>query len=84
MVLEPSCLPDLVFEFKWSNYNHISPSNLLVPLMFWSLYSLFFTGCKNCANVACDVFAIEEDFGRARAHSQSGNLELVQQAIDTW
>ncbi|XP_062153077.1 chaperone protein dnaJ C76, chloroplastic isoform X2 [Alnus glutinosa] len=40
-------------------------------------------GCKNCANVASDVFAIEEDFGRARVHSQCGNPELVQQAIDT-
>ncbi|OMO83870.1 3Fe-4S ferredoxin [Corchorus capsularis] len=40
-------------------------------------------GCKNCANVASDVFRIEEDFGRARVHSQCGNPELVQQAIDT-
>ncbi|KAA3461915.1 3Fe-4S ferredoxin [Gossypium australe] len=40
------------------------------------------TGCKNCANVACDVFRIEEDFGRARVHSQFGNPELVQEAID--
>ncbi|XP_059451068.1 chaperone protein dnaJ C76, chloroplastic-like [Corylus avellana] len=27
-------------------------------------------GCKNCANVASDVFAIEEDFGRARRESE--------------
>lgn len=40
-------------------------------------------GCKNCANVAPDVFGIEEDFGRARVYSQCGNPELVQQAIDT-
>ncbi|XP_074592750.1 chaperone protein dnaJ C76, chloroplastic-like [Curcuma longa] len=40
-------------------------------------------GCKNCANVAPDVFKIEEDFGRARVCSQSGNLDLVQEAIDT-
>ncbi|XP_057954729.1 chaperone protein dnaJ C76, chloroplastic [Malania oleifera] len=40
-------------------------------------------GCKNCANVASEVFRIEEDFGRARVHSQCGNPELVQQAIDT-
>ncbi|KAL4390466.1 hypothetical protein AHAS_Ahas03G0147900 [Arachis hypogaea] len=40
-------------------------------------------GCKNCANVAPDVFSIEEDFGRARVYSQCGNPELVQQAIDT-
>ncbi|KAG6526924.1 chaperone protein dnaJ C76, chloroplastic-like [Zingiber officinale] len=40
-------------------------------------------GCKNCANVAPDVFKIEEDFGRARVCSQSGNLNLVQEAIDT-
>ncbi|KAM5578383.1 chaperone protein dnaJ C76, chloroplastic [Rosa sericea] len=40
-------------------------------------------GCKNCANVAPDVFAIEEDFGRARVYSQCGNQGLVQQAIDS-
>lgn len=40
-------------------------------------------GCKNCANVASDVFQIEEDFGRARVCSQSGNPALVQEAIDT-
>lgn len=40
-------------------------------------------GCKNCANVAPEVFAIEEDFGRARACCQSGNPDLVQQAIDS-
>ncbi|XP_027346122.1 chaperone protein dnaJ C76, chloroplastic isoform X1 [Abrus precatorius] len=40
-------------------------------------------GCKNCANVACDVFAIEEEFGRARVYSQCGKPELVQQAIDS-
>ncbi|GFS45509.1 DNAJ heat shock N-terminal domain-containing protein [Actinidia rufa] len=41
-------------------------------------------GCKNCANVASDVFGIEEDFGRARVHSQCGKPEKVQQAIDSW
>ncbi|KAL2328037.1 hypothetical protein Fmac_021464 [Flemingia macrophylla] len=40
-------------------------------------------GCKNCSNVACDVFGIEEEFGRARVYSQCGNPELVQQAIDS-
>ncbi|KAF9621841.1 hypothetical protein IFM89_028429 [Coptis chinensis] len=40
-------------------------------------------GCKNCANVAPDVFQIEEDFGRARVCWQYGKPELVQQAIDT-
>ncbi|KAG9448208.1 hypothetical protein H6P81_014336 [Aristolochia fimbriata] len=40
-------------------------------------------GCKNCANVAPDVFRIEEDFGRARVYCQSGNPDLVQQAIDS-
>jgi len=42
------------------------------------------TGCKNCANVACDVFGIEEEFGRARVYSQCGKPDLVQQAIDSW
>ena len=27
---------------------------------------------------------IEEDFGRARVYNQSGNQELVQEAIDSW
>ncbi|KAL5568669.1 hypothetical protein UlMin_025244 [Ulmus minor] len=40
-------------------------------------------GCKNCANVAPDVFSIEEDFGRARVYNQGGDPELVQQAIDS-
>ncbi|KAK6134282.1 hypothetical protein DH2020_031972 [Rehmannia glutinosa] len=40
-------------------------------------------GCKNCANVCSDVFAIEEDFGRARAYSQIGNHDSVQQAVDS-
>ncbi|XP_074276052.1 uncharacterized protein LOC141599827 isoform X2 [Silene latifolia] len=40
-------------------------------------------GCKNCANVAPDVFQIEEDYGRARAYKQCGYADLVQQAIDT-
>ncbi|CAL1352486.1 unnamed protein product [Linum trigynum] len=40
-------------------------------------------GCKNCANVAPDVFGIEEDFGRARVYSQCGVSDLVQQAIES-
>ncbi|WOL14667.1 hypothetical protein Cni_G23448 [Canna indica] len=40
-------------------------------------------GCKNCANVAPDVFQIEEEYGRARVCSQSGNPDLVQEAIDS-
>jgi len=44
------------------------------------------TGCKNCANVAPDVFKIEEDFGRARVYKQCGerNSDRVQQAVDSW
>ncbi|KAL5707461.1 hypothetical protein ACHQM5_018361 [Ranunculus cassubicifolius] len=40
-------------------------------------------GCKNCANVAPTVFEIEEDFGRARVHCQSGYSDIVQQAIES-
>ncbi|GAB2263035.1 hypothetical protein Droror1_Dr00004032 [Drosera rotundifolia] len=40
-------------------------------------------GCKNCANLCPKVFRIEEDYGRARAYNQSGNPDLVQQAIDS-
>lgn len=40
-------------------------------------------GCKSCANVAPDVFGIEEDFGRARVYNQCGNQQRVQEAIDS-
>ncbi|VAH79472.1 unnamed protein product [Triticum turgidum subsp. durum] len=40
-------------------------------------------GCKNCANVCSKVFEIEEDYGRARVYNQSGNEELIQEAIDS-
>ncbi|XP_009593763.1 uncharacterized protein LOC107785583 [Nicotiana tabacum] len=40
-------------------------------------------GCKNCANVCPKVFGIEEDYGRARVYDQSGNTDLIQQAIDS-
>ena len=51
----------------------------------WCNYASYpLTGCKNCTNVAPDVFAIEEDFGRARVYSQCGNPELIQQAVDSW
>lgn len=54
---------------------------------FWAGHHLILivcSGCKNCANVAPDVFGIEEDFGRARVCNQAGNPALVQQAIDSW
>ena len=44
----------------------------------------FFACCKNCDNVAPDVFSIEKDFGKARVYNQYGDLELVQQAIESW
>ncbi|EYU37338.1 hypothetical protein ABFS82_13G037800 [Erythranthe guttata] len=40
-------------------------------------------GCKNCANVCSKVFDIEEDFGRARAYSQPGIIDSVQQAVES-
>ncbi|XP_062206753.1 chaperone protein dnaJ C76, chloroplastic-like [Phragmites australis] len=40
-------------------------------------------GCKNCANVCSKVFQIEEDFGRARVYDQSGNTEMIQEAIES-
>lgn len=61
----------------------MSLANYLVPLVCNRSF-LFSIGCKNCANVAPDVFGIEEDFGRARVYSQCGQPELVQQAIDSW
>ncbi|XP_073311983.1 chaperone protein dnaJ C76, chloroplastic-like [Primulina huaijiensis] len=40
-------------------------------------------GCKNCANMCSSVFAIEEDFGRARVYNQCGTGESVQQAVES-
>ncbi|KAL6752535.1 hypothetical protein V8C86DRAFT_2752372 [Haematococcus lacustris] len=41
-------------------------------------------GCRNCCNVCPGTFAMEEDFGRARVHSQGRDPpELQQEAIDT-
>ncbi|KAG2600456.1 hypothetical protein PVAP13_5KG522200 [Panicum virgatum] len=40
-------------------------------------------GCKNCANVCSKVFQIEEDFGRARVYDQSGDIELIEEAIES-
>lgn len=56
----------------------------LVVIGFYLISSRIYTGCKNCANVCSKVFEIEEDFGRARVYNQSGNAELIQEAIDTW
>lgn len=49
-----------------------------------SLLPFHCIGCKNCANVCSDVFAIEEDFGRARAYNQSGLRDSVEQAVESW
>lgn len=40
-------------------------------------------GCKNCANVCSKVFQIEEDFGRARVYDQSGDIKLIEEAIES-
>ncbi|KAJ9515064.1 hypothetical protein QJQ45_012597 [Haematococcus lacustris] len=41
-------------------------------------------GCRNCCNVCPGTFAMEEEFGRARVHSQGRDPpELQQEAIDT-
>jgi hypothetical protein len=50
----------------------------------WNVRLGCLAGCKNCANTAPDTFAIEEDFGRARVVSQSGNPAQAQSAIETW
>jgi len=34
--------------------------------------------------VCSKVFQIEEDFGRARVYDQSGDIELIQEAIESW
>ncbi|XP_002994240.2 chaperone protein dnaJ C76, chloroplastic [Selaginella moellendorffii] len=40
-------------------------------------------GCKNCVNTAPCTFAIEEEHGRARVVSQSGDASLSQIAIES-
>ncbi|KAL2651990.1 hypothetical protein R1flu_020118 [Riccia fluitans] len=40
-------------------------------------------GCKNCAHTAPETFEIEDEYGRARAFSQTGNPVLVERAIQT-
>lgn len=41
-------------------------------------------GCKNCAHVAPNTFAIEPEHGRSRVFSQNGDDEaVIQEAIDT-
>jgi len=34
--------------------------------------------------VCSKVFQIEEDFGRARVYDQSGDIELIEEAIESW
>ena len=41
-------------------------------------------GCRYCAHVATNTFAIEQNMGRSRVFNQDGDTkELVQEAIDT-
>lgn len=40
-------------------------------------------GCKNCVHAAPNTFAIEDEFGRARVHCQSGCARSAQEAIET-
>jgi ferredoxin len=41
-------------------------------------------GCRNCTNVCPKTFALEDDFGRARAMQQNIDAEdMLQEAIDT-
>lgn len=71
-------------EFSLRLFNPCT-SMVTTHLSFLSVYSTHvLPGCKNCANVAPDVFGIEEDFGRARVYSQCGNPQRVQEAIDSW
>lgn len=41
-------------------------------------------GCRYCAHVACNTFAIEPTLGRSRAFRQDGDSSAcIQEAIDT-
>jgi hypothetical protein len=63
----------LITKFAWNQRDEL----LIKPFYFYA-------GCKNCANVCSKVFQIEEDFGRARVYDQSGNPELIKEAIESW
>lgn len=42
------------------------------------------TGCRRCVDVAPETFALEEDWGRARVHTQWGNTRSsVAEAVET-
>lgn len=62
---------------------------LLLLLRNHPLYQVFVDeytciGCRNCSCVASKTFAIEEDYGRARAMAQGVDSdEKLQEAIDT-
>ncbi|KAK7245159.1 hypothetical protein RIF29_39994 [Crotalaria pallida] len=53
-----------------------------IVILQFSKIKLFSNQCLG-PDVAPDVFAIEEDYSRVRAHSQCGKSDLVQQAIET-
>ncbi|XP_012572823.1 chaperone protein dnaJ C76, chloroplastic-like isoform X1 [Cicer arietinum] len=72
---------DEIHGYSLSSINPFLDDSISKDHVFVDEFSCI--GCKNCANVASDVFAIEEDFGRARVFSQHGNPELVQQAIES-
>ncbi|KAE8701075.1 chaperone protein DnaJ-like isoform X2 [Hibiscus syriacus] len=77
---------DEIHGYAWTAINPFmddsAPKDYVFVDEFSCIANFSFTCCKNCANVTCDVFRIEADFGRARVHSQFGNPELVQHAID--
>ncbi|KAL5578466.1 hypothetical protein UlMin_020165 [Ulmus minor] len=73
---------DEIHGYALTAINPFLDDSCLKDLAFVDEFSCI--GCKNCANVAPDVFSIEEDFGRARVYNQGGDPELVQQAIDSW
>ncbi|KAL5573790.1 hypothetical protein UlMin_023387 [Ulmus minor] len=72
---------DEIHGYALTAINPFLDDSCLKDLAFVDEFSCI--GCKNCANVAPDVFSIEEDFGRARVYNQGGDLELVQQAIES-
>ncbi|KAL5563027.1 hypothetical protein UlMin_032774 [Ulmus minor] len=72
---------DEIHGYALTAINPFLDDSCLKDLAFVDEFSCI--GCKNCANVAPDVFSIEEDFGRARVYNQGGDPELVQQAIDS-
>ncbi|CAL8460661.1 g191 [Coccomyxa elongata] len=73
---------DAIAGFSGTAMNPFRDTNYERNQVFVSEYDCI--GCKNCTNVCPHTFAIEDEYGRARAMRQGVDSdELLQEAIDT-